>query len=244
MLRTLSAAFGADQPIYGMQAYVSENIVDGIVDISATAEECLKALREERPHGPYVVTGHSIGGYIAFDMAARLEALGEEVVLLGLIDPPSPHTLRLPSRVVAGAREIAGIGPGGRRPGLQRMLWAAARRQLRGRLVVRAETTGKRAVREADGRAWTHLSSLEKHYQPPPFHGRTVVYTTAATVRTTGSVTLGWDRYVNGDLDLRRVQGDHESMLTETGSDGLFAAMNADVKEARLAAEGPAPRVQ
>ncbi|MFD8638030.1 thioesterase domain-containing protein, partial [Streptomyces sp. NPDC059656] len=52
----------------------------------------LAALREEQPHGPYLLSGWSFGGTVAYEMAARLEAAGEEVAFLGLIDAAAPGT--------------------------------------------------------------------------------------------------------------------------------------------------------
>ena len=54
--------------------------------------------------GPYVITGHSIGGHVAFHMACRLQEEDEEVLFLGLLDPVAPHAL--PSRPVPAQRHL------------------------------------------------------------------------------------------------------------------------------------------
>jgi thioesterase domain-containing protein len=45
----------------------------------------LQAIRDVQPHGPYAVCGYSYGGVVAFEIAKRLEALGEEVAFVGVI---------------------------------------------------------------------------------------------------------------------------------------------------------------
>ncbi|MYT68235.1 MULTISPECIES: non-ribosomal peptide synthetase [unclassified Streptomyces] len=54
-----------------------------------------------RPHGPYRLGGWSFGGVVAFELAARLRARGEEVALLAVLDsaypggrPPSDDEVR------------------------------------------------------------------------------------------------------------------------------------------------------
>jgi len=54
--------------------------------IEEMATEYLKAIREIQPHGPYLISGYSVGGYVAIEMARLLEAQGEPVPFLGLLD--------------------------------------------------------------------------------------------------------------------------------------------------------------
>ena len=81
-----------------------------------------------------------------------------------------------------------------------------------------------------------NLRAIEQAYEPPRYHGRVVAYTTAENRRYTGWATLGWDRYVDGPLTLRRVPGDHVSMLVEPNVDVVAATMSADVREAQALA--------
>ncbi|WAM28053.1 amino acid adenylation domain-containing protein [Myxococcus sp. NMCA1] len=50
--------------------------------VAAYAED----IRAVQPHGPYLLAGFSFGGYPAYGVAAALEASGEEVRMLALID--------------------------------------------------------------------------------------------------------------------------------------------------------------
>ena len=54
------------------------------------ADLYIEALRSIQPHGPYRVGGWSFGGFVAFEIARRLFARGEEVQLVALLDTVPP----------------------------------------------------------------------------------------------------------------------------------------------------------
>ena len=60
-------------------------------EVPALAAHYLAALRQHQPQGPYRLGGWSSGGTIAFEMARQLEAEGEQVACLALLDTPAPH---------------------------------------------------------------------------------------------------------------------------------------------------------
>ena len=77
----------APTPVLGLQlpglADPTEPIVDSIADLAAAH---LAAVRERQPLGPYRLVGWSLGGAVAHEMAHQLEAAGEVVQSLVLID--------------------------------------------------------------------------------------------------------------------------------------------------------------
>ena len=46
------------------------------------------AIRQYQPHGPYIIAGYSYGGPVALPVAQRLEAEGEKVLAIAVIDAP------------------------------------------------------------------------------------------------------------------------------------------------------------
>jgi thioesterase domain-containing protein len=50
------------------------------------AVDYIEALRVIQPEGPYLLGGWSYGGIVAFEMARKLQAQGQQVALLALID--------------------------------------------------------------------------------------------------------------------------------------------------------------
>ncbi|QKZ04559.1 enterobactin synthase subunit F [Pseudomonas eucalypticola] len=60
--------------------------------LDAACDAHLRTVRELQPHGPYHFAGYSLGGTLAQGVAARLQAAGEEVAFLGLLDTYPPET--------------------------------------------------------------------------------------------------------------------------------------------------------
>jgi thioesterase domain-containing protein len=59
----------------------------------------LEAIRQKQPHGPYYLGGMCAGGVIAYEMARQLEATGEGVELVVLLDSALPTTPKRRGRI-------------------------------------------------------------------------------------------------------------------------------------------------
>lgn len=72
--------------VYALQP---QGLNDGEVphnSIAEMAQHYVDVIRKVQPHGPYFLSGYSIGGYVAIEMARLLEANHEQVPFLGLLD--------------------------------------------------------------------------------------------------------------------------------------------------------------
>ena len=74
-----------DIPVYGVEARGLRDGLEPRDSIPDMAVAYLEEIRQVQPHGPYLLSGFSFGGRVAWEMARRLEAEGEDVRLL-LID--------------------------------------------------------------------------------------------------------------------------------------------------------------
>ncbi|MEQ1572601.1 MAG: amino acid adenylation domain-containing protein, partial [Vicinamibacterales bacterium] len=105
-------ATSREQPIYAIQARGFARDRDLPRTMEEIAAHSLDAIRSVRPHGPYRLLGWSFGGVIAHMIASRLQADGECVERLILLDsypPPSEREDHAP-RTLDGDhiwREIA-----------------------------------------------------------------------------------------------------------------------------------------
>ena len=72
--------------VYGLQARGLARRQRPHRSVGAMATEYLDAIRARQPEGPYLLCGYSFGGLVAFEMARRLKASGDEVGLLALFD--------------------------------------------------------------------------------------------------------------------------------------------------------------
>ncbi|WP_426730644.1 amino acid adenylation domain-containing protein [Myxococcus faecalis] len=82
----LAHLLGADQPFFGLQAPGLDGETAPLDSVEALAERYLHAIRAVQPQGPYLLGGWSLGGTLAFEMAQQIQARGESVDLLVLID--------------------------------------------------------------------------------------------------------------------------------------------------------------
>ncbi|HLO47958.1 MAG TPA: beta-ketoacyl synthase N-terminal-like domain-containing protein [Kamptonema sp.] len=87
--RDLARYLGSEQPVFGIQAHVSEQEIEPFT-VEEMATRYIKAMRLQQPEGPYFLGGSSFGGTVAFEMAQQLKAQGEKIALLTLIDTPGP----------------------------------------------------------------------------------------------------------------------------------------------------------
>jgi aspartate racemase len=84
--KELANHLGLERPFYGLQARgLDENQVPH-TRIEEMAAYYIAAMRTVQPDGPYLLGGWSMGGVIAYEMAQQLEAQGQRVSLLALMD--------------------------------------------------------------------------------------------------------------------------------------------------------------
>ncbi|MEW2115621.1 amino acid adenylation domain-containing protein [Streptomyces sp. NPDC005474] len=92
LVRELAATSDGSRRVFGVEAVGCNTDDAPLEEVSVMAERYLEAIREEVPSGPYLLAGWSFGGTVAFEIAARLEAAGERVAFVGLIDSAAPGT--------------------------------------------------------------------------------------------------------------------------------------------------------
>ncbi|MFI9243631.1 amino acid adenylation domain-containing protein [Streptomyces sp. NPDC053086] len=79
--------------------------------LAAMAAQYVDVIRERRPTGPYHLAGWSMGGALAVEVAAGLEAAGEQVALVALLDSAVPGEGE-PDPLLAPAVALADSLPG------------------------------------------------------------------------------------------------------------------------------------
>ncbi|MYR90063.1 non-ribosomal peptide synthetase, partial [Streptomyces sp. SID685] len=99
---------GEEHPVIGLQARHFTEPQRRPGSIAEMADDYLASIRAVQPHGPYHLIGWSFGGMVAHAVAARLERLGEEVRLLGLLDAyPLPEGFE--PRPITGGDVLDGL---------------------------------------------------------------------------------------------------------------------------------------
>jgi len=193
------------------------------------ADRCTRTLREIQPHGPYLLVGACFGGILAFEMAQRLKALGEDVRMVTLIDAvPSDWRHWVGVRMIRIAGKVFRLnfrtqlflcrwwdrvfGRDDYRTTVRVALseaWALWRR-----LTSRAAKLGNRAsqgeesaepnggMEDINGNADRYRWSICA-YRPKPYAGQVLLFTSQETASRYKVPGRGWGRYAS---DLREHQ--------------------------------------
>ncbi len=86
----LARALPADRPLYAFQPPGMDNREKPLETVEAMAACYIKEMRAVQQEGPYALLGWSLGGTIAHEMARQLEAAGQRVDPLLLLEPSLP----------------------------------------------------------------------------------------------------------------------------------------------------------
>ncbi|MFF3643682.1 amino acid adenylation domain-containing protein [Streptomyces sp. NPDC002564] len=108
---------GPDTPVYGLQSPTVGAPESGAWKLDDLVREYADRMRAVQPRGPYRLLGWSVGGNIAFAVAAHLAQEGEPVEFVALLDsypPPDPSALPDPPDMLRGVLAEVGIAADGR----------------------------------------------------------------------------------------------------------------------------------
>ena len=126
--RRLAPQVAPDAPFYVLPS-IGGDEDDRPWTIESMAARHVAELRKEVPHGPYQVVGFCVGGIIAFEMACQLQATGETVERLVLIDSSPMNARFRPMAPIL--RFMPGTNPRQRlvrqAAVMRRLRWAASR---------------------------------------------------------------------------------------------------------------------
>jgi aspartate racemase len=227
---------GDDQPAYGLQAPGLYGEEAPQRDLDGLVARHLAAIRRVQPHGPYRLIGYCMGGVLALEAARRLQAGGEAVELLVLIDSfHAPRGLAPPPDEPAALFEAFALDLVERGGGDPR----EARAQLasmaeRERIAFAMEWARKARVLPpdvADADAfvpWMRTSAanaaLYLGHEAAPYAGR-VLFLRA---EERGADPLdSWGATFQGALRVVDVPGSHASMIEPPHVDALAAAVRS-----------------
>ena len=82
----LARHLDSDRSVYGLQPYGQESFPILHTRISDMAAYYVEKMRTIQPKGPYLVGGLCAGGVLAFEIACQLQAQGEEIAIVALLD--------------------------------------------------------------------------------------------------------------------------------------------------------------
>ena len=95
---SFSHCLDPEQPLYGLQAKGLDGTEEPLNRIEAIAANYIEEILVHNPDGPYALAGYSFGGYVAYEMAQQLKALGKEIKLLAMLDTDARALVKYPTR--------------------------------------------------------------------------------------------------------------------------------------------------
>jgi amino acid adenylation domain-containing protein len=92
IFNSLAKNLDPDQPVYGLQAKGLNGIDEPLDNMEAISAHYVYEILQHNPDGPFCLAGYSFGGFVAFEMARQLQALGKEVKMLAIFDTAADNT--------------------------------------------------------------------------------------------------------------------------------------------------------
>ena len=174
-----------EQPVYALQARgiaSDEELPDSYEELLT---DYLRHIRAVRPHGPYRLLGWSFGGLVAHSLATRLQAEGEEVELLAILDAMTVDT----------DEELE-----------PREMW---------RLIEEETTAVRQVVPDAQRLLSVvgNLIRLRAQFRPERFRGDLLYFTAAREPGRPDPVSEPWRPYVEGCVVEHRIACAHLEMM-------------------------------
>jgi amino acid adenylation domain-containing protein len=253
----LADGLPADQPLYALQAAGLDGESPAASSLEEMASHYVRAIRTRQEHGPYYLGGFSAGGIVALEMARQLERAGDKIALLAVfetdIDPPVRALLRR-NQFVESYQRLARIAQWNlnylRRTGIRdfsQKKWRNSKMnmsitafealtRLKSRTGTRWAAPPRLSVEEA------FLYAISK-YEAGIFSGYTVLFKTHDFDSYCADPMLGWKAIATGDLEVRQVPGDHDTMLRSPQLESLIDQLTAVLDEARVKMASTVPAV-
>ena len=199
--RDLAKHMAPDQPFFGIQAQGLDGAQPPLHSVEKMADVYLDHLRLAQPLGPYYLGGYSFGGYVALEMARRLQLQGDEIGALVLLDTYAGEEKSVVERflTLSTVQKISYIKRRATR----------YRKGLKQRIKFLFLPAAVKTVRRA-------CAAAEKNYRLRSYLEKIVLFrATDKGLRGLGDSSGGWNKYAPGGIDIHEIDGDHGNVLNE-----------------------------
>ncbi|WP_374211152.1 amino acid adenylation domain-containing protein [Nocardia sp. CDC159] len=211
------APYLPQRPLWGLQSpalsqdYVPESLRELVT-------RYVTEIRTVQPHGPYRVLGWSLGGVLAHAIATELQAAGEEVALLAILDAYPDLDVAGFHATLRGALAELGIGADALPEGDLREPSEAALAALHATIPAEAISLTLEQVRRIY-RGAVRSAELIAEHRPDVFRG-TVQFFHAACDPDNAARNRSasdWWRYVDGEIIDHPVASTHSELASPAG---------------------------
>ncbi|MEB3511819.1 amino acid adenylation domain-containing protein [Nocardia sp. CDC186] len=201
----------ASTPIFGLQspALTEEGYLPR--SLAEMAHRYVAEIRAVQPHGPYRLLGWSLGGVLAHAVATELQAAGEQIGLLTMLDSHPDIDVTDFRAAIREALAELGIGADALLPGegdihdLSEDALAALHATIPPDMAVLTPDRVRRIYRSA-----VRSAELIAEHRPAVFRGRLDYFSAAGH----DTAAAGWQPYVDGRVDDHPVGVSHDQMTS------------------------------
>jgi thioesterase domain-containing protein/acyl carrier protein len=217
-----------EHPIYGLQARNLTQRARRPRSIDEMAEDYVALIRKIQPKGPYNLLGWSFGGLIAHAIATQLQAMGEQVALLALLDSypvQSPGALAMLEEDNENVSRQVAINP------IMNLLDVLRREGL---------STLKEHHYEAIMDTFKNNTRLMSTFAPQRFRGNMTLFT--ATVADTKPPADAWRPHVTGEIRVHPVDCAHDNMMDPVPAEKIGTVLATELDKQPAPKEIPVKR--
>lgn len=206
--------------VYGIQAWGLHPRHFPHLSVEEMASHYIAEMKGIQPEGPYRVAGYSFGGVVAYEMARQLEAGGETVAFLGLLDRRS-----LVTEPGKGVKEAI------------LRTWNSSTRRFKLAIripLARALLAAGLPVPFMHRIATGAIKRMTTAYRPgAPYGGDMDLFLVELKGDVKDDPVKAWSVHVAGEIRPHPVPGTHNTMLEEPHVDGVAEALRKAIGEAR-----------
>jgi thioesterase domain-containing protein len=229
--------------LYAVHNWAPGHDFIGAESIEGLAADHVRRLREIQPNGPYMLGGYCHWAIVAYEMAQQLQASGEDVSLLFLVDPmavnrphgsgaapPAPLARRSRDRLKA---VLKGPQKGGWLAWLYLLFPLHAqinriKQRVEFRSVQRALRKGQSLPHQRIFESyWRKTGNWYRRYTSPTYHGRCRIVLTSASPRH-----LRLDQF-GDELQVRSIESGHADVFKAEAMDQWVPWLIEEIDAAR-----------
>ncbi len=213
-------SLGPDESLYGIKPKGLALGEYGHLSVESMAAAYIKSMRKIQTHGPYFIGGECVGGIVAYEMVRQLEAAGEKIGHLFLMDTPRPNTwVGIRENIIYQRRSIL--------RGLKLLFFghnligdsklsSRLKRSLRNLIITLLPLSFKLRKLRRVLRGSIHYQRTLLRYRPKPINSPA---TLIVNKDWNGKwFMMGWTKEMNHSLHFYQVAGSHENRLKKSAS--------------------------
>lgn len=243
LYRDLANRLNSNRTVYGLQAKGLDGKNSFNYTIEEMAEDYIRAIKSVQPSGPYHIGGYCMGGSVAYEIAMRLTARGEQVANVFLLETYNACTLdhnhlrktRVKEKIenikfhfdnvksLSGKEKITFI----------KRKAETAMKRTGARINKLAANIGLSNIGESAGHLSLTLRDIndkaQMEYSPLKYKGKVVLLRPKISFATEPDPKFGWGDFVEGELKIYNLDNAPRGMLTEP-----FVKHTAQIIESEL----------